>query len=368
MTTSNVTSSAVTASNAGRPIVAVIPGDDAAPEAMAAAMAVLRHLDVDIDWDELPPGAELADMDVVDREAFVDERIDAADTVLFGSTNGTTPGVVHMRWGRRTYANVRPIRWRPGYRSPLARPEGVDYVIVRENLEDAYVGIMGDLDALRQSGLVGPGARLAYGGEGRFAAKVITREGTEAVARFAFGLARRRRAAGHPGKLTVSAKTNMLPKTDRWFCDIVREVGQDHPDVELEQFIVDDMAHRLVLRPHELDVLLLPNLYGDVLSDEGAATIGGMGLAPSGCYGDDFAYFESAHGTAPDLAGQGRINPTATLLSAVLLLEHVGLVDAAVRLDAAISAVYADGKVVPEDQGGTAGTDAFAAAVVDALG
>ncbi|MPY93455.1 MAG: isocitrate/isopropylmalate dehydrogenase family protein [Acidimicrobiia bacterium] len=350
-----------------RSIVAVIPGDDAAPEAMAAAMGVLGQLDVPVDWDVLPPGAELSRLDATDREAFVHEHIDAADTVLFGSTNGTTPGVAHMRWGRRTYANVRPIRWRPGYRSPLAQPEGIDYLIVRENLEDAYVGIMGDAAALHRAGLVGPKARLAYEGEGRYAAKVITRAGTEAVARFAFALARRRRAAGHPGKLTVSAKTNMLPKTDRWFCDIVREVGQDHPDVELDQYIVDDMAHRLVLRPHELDVLLLPNLYGDVLSDEGAATIGGMGLAPSGCYGDDFAYFESAHGTAPDIAGQGRINPTATLLSAVLLLEHLGLGDAARRLDEAVTRVYAEGSVLPVDQGGAAGTEAFADAVAAAL-
>src|SRR5205823_9775350 len=128
-------------------------------------------------------------------------------------------------------------------------------------------------------------------GEGRFAAKVITRVGTEQVARFAFELAARRRRPGRPAKVTVSAKTNMLPKTDRWFCEIVADVGRSHPDVEFEQFIVDDMAHRLVLRPHDLDVLLLPNLYGDVLSDEGAATIGGLGLAPSGCFGDDFAYF-----------------------------------------------------------------------------
>lgn len=350
------------------PIVVVIPGDDAAPEAVAATMGVLRALDVAVDWDELPPGAELAELAPAEREAFVRGRIDAADTVLFGATNGTTPGVPYLRWGRRTYANVRPIRWRPGYRSPMAHPEGIDYLIVRENLEDAYVGIMGDVEALHRSGLVGPAARLAYGGEGRFAAKVITRAGTEAVARFAFGLARRRRAAGHPGRLTVSAKTNMLPKTDRWFCDIVREVGQDHPDVELEQFIVDDMAHRLVLRPDQLDVVLLPNLYGDVLSDEGAATIGGMGLAPSGCYGDDFAYFESAHGTAPDIAGRGVINPTATLLSAVLLLEHLGLEGAARRLDDAVSAVYAAGATLPVDQGGEAGTEAFAAAVRDALG
>ena len=118
--------------------------------------------------------------------------------MLFGSTNGTTPGVVHMRWGRRTFANVRPVRWQPGYRSPLASPEGIDYVIVRENLEDAYVGIMGDVADLLDAGLVGPHARLVNEGEGRFAAKVITRAGTEQVARFSFELARRRREPGTP--------------------------------------------------------------------------------------------------------------------------------------------------------------------------
>jgi isocitrate/isopropylmalate dehydrogenase len=350
-----------------RPLVAVIPGDDAAPEAMAATMAVLRRLDPPVDWDEVPAGTELARLDPIDREAAVRDRIDAADTVLFGSTNGTTPGVEHMRWGRRTFANVRPVRWRPGYRAPLAQPEGIDYVIVRENLEDAYVGIMGDVEALRTAGLIGPRARLVHGGEGRFAAKVITRAGTEHVARFAFELAARRQRDGHPGKVTVSAKTNMLPKTDRWFCEIVAEVGAEYPGTELEQFIIDDMAHRLVLRPHELDVLLLPNLYGDLLSDEGAATIGGLGLAPSGCYGEHFAYFESAHGTAPDIAGRDLINPTATLLSAVMMFEHLGLHDEAQRLDHAVSTVYAHGEVLPVDQGGTAGTTQFAEAVAAAL-
>ena len=351
-----------------RPLVAVIPGDDAAPEAMRATMTVLHQLDPPVDWDELPAGVELDRIDPVEREEMERGRIDAADTVLFGSTNGTTPGVAYMRWGRRTSANVRPLRWRPGYRSPLVRPEGIDYVIVRENLEDAYVGIMGDAAALRASGLVDHRARLVNEGEGRFAAKVITRAGTEQVARFAFELAARRRHSGRPGKVTVSAKTNMLPKTDAWFCDIVAEVGRSYPDIGFEQYIVDDMAHRLVLRPNELDVVLLPNLYGDVLSDEGAATIGGLGLAPSGCYGDDFAYFESAHGTAPDIAGRDLINPTATLLSAVMLLEHVGLADAARRLDDAISTVYAEGKLLPVDQGGTAGTTEFAAAVAAVLG
>ena len=335
-----------------RAAVCVIPGDDAAPEGVHATMTVLGALDVAVDWDVVPDGTELAKLDEDERERFVNDRIDAADSCLFGSTNGTTPGIQYMRWGRKTFANVRPIRWRPGYRSPLAHPEGIDYVIVRENLEDSYIGVMGDADALRASGLIGPRARIAYGGEGRFAAKIITRAGTETVARFSYELARTRRK-----KLTVSAKTNMLPATDRWFCEIVREIGQEYPDVELEQFIVDDMAHRLVLRPHGLDVLLLPNLYGDVLSDEAAATIGGMGLAPSGCYGADFAYFESAHGTAPDIAGQGIINPTGTLLSAVMLLEHLGFAAEARRLDGALSAVYAEGRTIPTDQGGSATTD-----------
>ena len=346
-----------------RSTVAVIPGDDAAPEGVAAALSVLTALDVPIDWDVLPVGAELAELDVTERDHFVNDRIDAADTVLFGSTNGTTPGIQYMRWGKRTFANVRPIRWRPGYASPLARPEGIDYVIVRENLEDSYIGVMGDVEALRATGLIGPRARIAYQGEGAFAAKIITREGTETVGRFALELARKRRK-----KLTVSAKTNMLPKTDRYFCDIVAEMAQDYPDVQYEQFIVDDMAHRLVSHPHELDVLLLPNLYGDVLSDEGAATIGGLGLAPSGCYNNEgFAYFESAHGTAPDIAGQHRINPTATLLSAVMLLEHLGLTTAAARLDQAITTVYGEGRTLTADQGGTASTEDFAEAVRAAL-
>ena len=350
------------ADTTSRRTVCVIPGDDAAPEAMTATMTVLRALDLPLDYDVVPIGAELAAMPEPEREQFLRERIDVADGVLFGSTNGTTGGVTYMRWGKGTYANVRPVRWRPGFRSPLAHPEGIDYVIVRENLEDAYVGIMGDVEEIRRAGLAGPRARLVHGGEGRYAVKIITRQGTENVARFSLELARRRR-----GKLTVSAKTNMLPKTDRYFVEIVTEVAQDYPDVELEQFIVDDMAHRLVLRPHGLDVVLLPNLYGDVLSDEAAATLGGMGLAPSGCYGDDFAYFESAHGSAPDIAGRGIINPTATMLSAVMLLEHLGLDDAARNLDDAVGAVYAAGEHLTPDQGGTGTTDSFADAVRRAL-
>jgi len=349
--------------------VAVAPGDDAAPEAVAASMLVLDAMSLPLSFDVLPIGEQLATMSMAEREAFMIERLDAADTVLFGSSNGTTPGIAHLRWGRQTYANVRPVQWRPGFRSPMTAPEQLDYVIVRENLEDAYIGVMGDVEDLRASGLIGPRARLAWEGEGRYAAKIITRQGTEKVARFSYELARRRAAdSGRRAHLTVSAKTNMLPATDRWFSDIVAEIGQDYPDVRLSRYIVDDMAHRLVAQVADIDVLLLPNLYGDVLSDLGAGTIGGMGLAPSGCYGDDFAYFESAHGTAPDLVGQSRINPTATLLSAVMMLQWLGLEAEAARLDAAVSAVYADARALTVDQGGTATTTEMAEAVISHLG
>ncbi len=344
------------------PRVAVIPGDDAAPEAMEAAMRVLEALAPPVTWERLPAGAELGAMPEASRAAFVEERIDAADSVLFGATNGTTPGIVHMRWGRQTFANVRPIRWRPGFRSPLAAPESMDYVIVRENLEDLYVGVMGDLADLVEAGLTNPRSRVPKSSDGRYAAKVITREGTERVARFSCELAMRRR-----GKLTVSAKTNMLPATDRFFCRIVREVASGYPELEFEEFIVDDMASRLIQNPGALDVLLLPNLYGDILSDEAAATLGGLGLAPSGCFGADFAYFEPSHGTAPDLAGTGMINPTAMLLSAAMLLEHLGLPGDALRLDEAVGRVYAEGRSLTRDQGGTAGAAAFAEAVCDVL-
>jgi isocitrate/isopropylmalate dehydrogenase len=348
--------------------IAVVPGDDAAPEAVAASLHVLDSMDLPVSFDVLPDGVALAEMPTNERESFVIGRLDEADTVLFGSSNGTTPGIAHLRWGWGTYANVRPVRWRPGFRSPMARPEELDYVIVRENLEDAYVGIMGDVDALRDSGLIGPRARLAWEGEGRFAAKIITRQGTEKVARFSYELAQKRgEAQGRAPRLTMSAKTNMLPATDRWFCEIVEEIGSEFPDVGVTQYIVDDMAHRLVLHPGELDVLLMPNLYGDVLSDEGAGTIGGLGLAQSGCYGDGRAYFESAHGTAPDIAGQDRINPTATLLSAVMMLEWLGLDAEAARLDRAITDVYARGRTLTIDQGGTATTGEFASSVVDLL-
>jgi isocitrate/isopropylmalate dehydrogenase len=352
------------------PRVAVIEGEDAAPEAVRPSLAVLRSLAPGVEWVQPLVGRAALERGL---PPFPDEAraaIDAADATLFGATSGASaPALFYLRWGKATYANVRPVRWRPGARSPLARPEGVDLVVVRENLEDLYLGVEGDVAALAPLGLVSPTARrpVAELAPGRFALKVITEAGSERVARFAFALARRRRAAGRPGRVTCATKHNMLRQSDGLFRAVAERVAAEFPGVPLEVQIVDDFARRLVAEPHGLDVVLLPNLYGDVLSDAAAGLVGGLGLAPSGCYGDAYAYFEPAHGTAPDLAGKGTINPTATLLSGAMLLEHLGLGAEAARLEAAVDRVYAEGKALTPDQGGGASAEALCAAVLEAL-
>jgi len=351
--------------------VVIIPGDDAAPEAMTPTVEVLKGLGLDLTFTEFPPGAEGVKR-YGSRTAFdqaLREAIDHSDTTLFGSTNGTTGGINHLRWGKLTYANVRPARWRPGFRSPLKNPAGIDFVIVRENLEDLYMGVEGDLSLLAALPMTSRLTRkpLDTTPAGKFAVKVITEAATRRVARFACELARKRKAQGGKGKVTCSSKYNMLRDSDGLFRSVVEATVKDYPDLRYEQYIVDDFARRLVASPAEFDVVVMPNLYGDILSDVAAGTIGGLGLAPSGCYGDTYAYFESVHGSAPDIAGKNVINPTATLLSAVLLLEYLGQGEAAARLDRAVTQVYADGRALTPDQGGTASTTAFCAAVQERL-
>lgn len=336
--------------------IVVIEGEDAAPEAMRPTVALLERLDLGLEW--LRP-------DVTDFEACR-RVIDGSDATLFGATSGRSAGAIfYLRWGKQTFANVRPIRWFPGCASPLRDPAGIDFVIVRENLEDLYIRAEGELEELRASGLTSPtlGCELADLAPGAFAVKVITEAGSERVIRFSFELARRRRAAGHRGKVTCSSKYNMLPKSDGLFLEVARRVASDYPEIDFEAFIVDDFARRVVATPQDLDVVVLPNLYGDILSDAAAGVIGGLGLAPSGCYGESYAYFESAHGSAPDIAGKNVINPTATILSAVLMLEHLGFGDAAAGMRAAVEAVYADGAALTPDQGGSASTTSFCDAV-----
>ena len=349
--------------------VAVVEGDDAAPEAVRPVVALLDSLNLGLRWTYPLQGAE-TETGGAGLPSSAKAAIDAADTTLFGSTSGKSgAALAYLRWGKETYANVRPCRHLPGCASPLRRPEGIDFVIVRENLEDLYVGVEGALQDLAPLNLVGRTIRrpLASLGEGRYAVKVITRRGTERVVRFAFRLARARAANGAgKGKLACATKHNMLRGTDGYFLERAREIAQEHPDIEFESFIVDDFACRLIREPARFDVVVMPNQYGDILSDAAGGLLGSLGLAPSGCYGDDYAYFEPAHGTAPDIAGKNIINPTATLLSAAMMLHHLGFAPAA-RLEDAVARVYAAGETLTPDQGGSATTTEFCAAVARAL-
>lgn len=346
--------------------VVVLPGDDAAPEAMAAAMEVLRAMKLDLDYLEFPPGDKWVrgETDVKARTA-----IDNSDSTLFGSTSGKTTAIMYLRWGKKTYANVRPARYTKGYRSPLRNPDGIDYVIVRENLEDLYLGLEGPLKDLAPLHLYSRIMRapIDTSAAGRYAIKVITEENTRNIARFACELALRRKRAGGRGVVTCTAKYNMLRDSDELFRRICEETVRSYPELAYQQFIVDDFARRVVQSPHEFDVVVAPNLYGDILSDAAAGTIGGLGLAPSGCYGDGYAYFESVHGTAPDIMGMHIINPTATILSAAMMLEYLGFAQESQRLERAVAAVYAEGRTLTPDQGGKAKTGEFARAVIDNL-
>lgn len=350
--------------------VVVIEGEDAAPEAVRPSLAVVEALGLDLEWVRPPVGRRGMDEAGSPFPAEARAAIDDSDATLFGATSGlSAPALFYLRWGKQTYANVRPSRFMRGARTPLAHPEGVDFVVVRENLEDLYVAVEGDLLDLAPLALSSTTAQrpLVELAPGAFALKVITERGSDRVARFAFELARRRKRSGHPGRLTCGTKHNMLPRSDGLFRDRVARMAAEYPDIELQTFIVDDFARRLVAEPHSLDVVVLPNLYGDILTDAAAGLVGGLGVAASGCYGDDYAYFESVHGTAPDLAGRNSINPTATLLSAALMLDYLGFTAAGQRLEAAIAAVYADGRELTPDQGGSATTTAFCDAVTRRL-
>ena len=351
--------------------IAVIEGDDAAPEAMMPVVSLLESLNIGLEFVYTEVG-EIAEEKT--GSVFPDEAkaiIDRADTTFFGSTSGKSgASLMYLRWGKETYANVRPCVYIPGCASPLANPEGIDFAIVRENLEDLYVGVEGPLEDLAPLSLSGRNIRQPIHelGKGRYAIKAITEEGTERVVRFSFELARKRAKTreGSP-KVTSTQKHNMLRQSDGLFLDIATEVAKDYTDVEFETYIVDDFACRLIREPQKYDVIVMPNLYGDILSDAAGGLVGSLGLAASGIYGDHYAYFEPAHGTAPDIAGQNIINPTAALLTSTMMLEYLGFSNEAEKIEKAVFRVFAEGAVLTPDQGGNATTTEFIDAVGSAL-
>ncbi len=345
--------------------LAVIEGDGIGPELVAAACAVLdacaERYGFGVELDRVPGGA--AEWRRTGRHLPEDglERIRAADATLKGPVgllgarlpDGTEAGLLGgtLRGGLDTFACVRPVRLLPGVPVALRDPgAGIDYVIVRENTEGLYLS--------RSSGVATPHAAADQ--------LLVTRAGTERVARFAFELALRRPGAPADGRrrVTVVDKSNVL-RSFALSRRVVEEVAADYPAVELDHRYADAAAHDIVAAPDRFDVALSENFVGDILSDAAAATVGGLGMCPSGNVGAGPAYFEPCHGSAPALAGTGRANPTSQVLSLALLLDHVGLEEAAGAVSGAVERFFAARPDALRRDGTLEGTiDDYASALV----
>ena len=324
--------------------VTLIPGDGTGPELARALETVIAATGVDIEWERQDAGLDVMAQYGTPLPEHVLASVRRNRVAIKGPI--TTPvGTgfrsvnVALRKELDLYACLRPAQSLEGVRS---RYRDVDLVIVRENTEDLYAGI---------EHMVGEDAAESI--------KIITRKGSERIVRFAFEYARRHGRR----KVTAVHKANIMKCTDGLFLRVAGEVAERYPDIEFEDRIVDNMCMQLVQKPELYDVLVLPNLYGDIVSDLCAGLVGGLGVAPGANIGDEAAVFEPVHGSAPKYAGQDKVNPTALLRSGVLLLHHLGEDEAAARLQEAIAVVIAEGKEVTYDLGGSAGTQAMAAAI-----
>jgi isocitrate dehydrogenase (NAD+) len=330
--------------------VTLIPGDGIGPELAEASRRVLDATGIAFEWEVVDAGEAVMAEYGTPLPAHVLESVRRNKVALKGPI--TTPvgeGFrsvnVTLRQELGLYANLRPARSIKGLET---RYDDVDLVIVRENTEDLYAGI---------EHMVGPDAAESI--------KIITRAASERIARFAFDYA----VANGRRKVTAVHKANIMKLSDGLFLESCRTVAADYEGkVEFEDRIVDNMCMQLVQKPDAYDVLVLPNLYGDIVSDLAAGLVGGLGVAPGANIGEDGAVFEPVHGSAPKYAGQNKANPTALILSGALMLRHLGHTDAAARVEGAIRAVIAEGRTTTSDLGGTAGTSQFADAVIDRLG
>jgi isocitrate/isopropylmalate dehydrogenase len=349
------------AGTSGPPSVCVVAGDDAAPEVVRPTVELLRTLVPTLRFVEAISGREAVARYGEPFPAETRAVIDTASCTLFGASGGPSrPVLWYLRWGKLTAVNIRPVRWCPGYRSPMLHPERIDYVIVRDNLEGMYPPREGDLRELTALASSSSWWQPPTGDVvGAYAVRVSTDEQARRVALAACELALRRQAAGYPGCVTLGAKYSILPRTDGRFRAIVREMVQQYPSLSYREYLIDDLARRMVAEPETLDVVVMGNEHGDILADAASGTIGGLGLAPSACYGEHYAYFEPVHGSAPDIAGKGIINPTAMLLSGAMMLDYLGYEEQARQLEQAIIQTYHDGATLPVDQGGHASTAEF---------
>jgi len=326
--------------------LAVIPGPGIGGEVVPEAVRLLESTDLTFDFRYFEVGYEVFQKTGTPVPDDVLAGIRKTQACLFGAT--TTPvgvpgyksAIITLRRALGLYANVRPAKSLPIQKSM----KDVDLVIVRENTEGLYSGMEFEL------------ADSAY------SIRVITRKATERIARFAFDLAMKRRK-----KVTVVTKANVLRMSDGLFLEVARKVAEDYPDVEVEEAFVDVTAMRLILKPHIFDVIVTSNLFGDILSDEAAGLVGGLGLAPSANIGADYGLFEPVHGSAPRLTGKGIANPMATIMASKMMLDYLGEKGWAERIENAIVTVLEDGKVLTPDLGGSSSTKQVTDAIIKAL-
>lgn len=313
--------------------IAVVPGDGIGKEVMEAAIHVLDALDIDFDYVYGQAGDECLEKT---GSALPDETLEIirnSDACLFGAAGESAADViVKIRQEMRMFANLRPVK---AYPNTNSLSDDIDFMIVRENTEGLYIA-----------------NEESYTDDGAVAKRIITREAEERIIDYAFKYAK----DNNKSKVTGVHKANVLKKSDGLFKDIFYEVAERYPEIATEDYYVDATAMYLITKPESFDVIVTTNLFGDILSDEGAGLVGGLGLIPSANIGKDAALFEPVHGSAPDIAGQGIANPIAMMLSAVMMLRHLGENEAADRFDNAILKVLSDANILTGDLGGSATT------------
>jgi isocitrate dehydrogenase (NAD+) len=334
----------------GKPMtqtITVIRGDGIGPEIMDATLHVLGALGVDLQYEFADAGLVALEkhgelLPAATMDSIRKNRVALKSPLTTPVGEGFSSINVELRKRFDLYANVRPAKSFPNTRSRF--PTGVDLIIVRENTEGAYIG---------------EGQSLSEDGDTALLIQKVTRRGSDRIVRYAFELARR---TGRR-KVTVVHKANILKSTSGLFLKVAREVAMQYPDIQCTELIVDNCCMQLVMRPEEFDIIVTTNLFGDIISDLCAGLVGGLGLVPGANIGTDAAIFEAVHGTAPDIAGQGKANPCALLLGAAQMLDHIGQPEKATRLREAIVATLEARDSMTPDLGGSGNTMSFAKAI-----
>lgn len=330
--------------------VTLIPGDGIGPEVAGAVVRILEATGVEFDWRGvelssermMKAGTELPE-DVLD--SIRETKVALKGPVTTPVAGGFKSVNVSLRKKLDLFANVRPVRTLPGLKTRYQDLQ-IDMVMFRENTEDLYSGLEHEVVKDVVESL-----------------KIITRTASIRIARYAFEYAR----LHHRKKVTAVHKANIMKLSDGLFLRCCREVAAEFPEIPYNELIVDNASMQLVMRPQTFDVLILPNLYGDILSDLAAGLVGGLGIVPGANMGEQYAVFEAVHGSAPDIAGQGLANPTALLQSGIMMLRHLREIDAAERVQKAMEIVYREGKSLTGDVGGTESTVSFTDAIIAKL-